>query len=375
MIYFDNGASSHPKPQCVIRAVGGWLQKNGANPGRSGHRMSMDAAELVYNTRVALGRLFGVTKPESVILVPNATYALNTVLLGLFEKGDHIITTDLEHNSVLRPLWHLQSKGVEVTVVPVDFDDDERTIEKMLRAVKSRTKAIVCTQCSNICGRVLPVEQIAARKPDSVLLIVDGSQGAGCLPIDVVQSGIDYYCAPSHKGLLGPQGGGVILVNNRAPRPLVYGGTGTESMNPEQPSDLPEHLESGTLPTPICAGMLAAAEYIEHVGQEKLYLHKRALTDYAYQQLCTVPKIELYMQPYSRYCLGVIPFNMSGLHSGDVIGYLDGKEICARGGIHCAPLFHRRMGTEQRGMVRISFGFMNTEKEVEQLVKILKKIY
>lgn len=375
MIYFDNGASSHPKPQCVIKAVGGWLQKNGANPGRSGHRMSMDAAELVYNTRVALGNLFGVTKPESVILVPNATYALNTVLLGLFEKGDHIITTDLEHNSVLRPLWHLQSKGVEVTVVPVDFDDDENTIEKMLRAVKSRTKAIVCTQCSNICGRVLPVERIAARKPTSVLLIVDGSQGAGCLPINVVQNGIDYYCAPSHKGLLGPQGGGVILVNNRAPRPLVYGGTGTESMNPEQPSELPEHLESGTLPTPICAGMLAAAEYIERVGQEKLYLHKRALTDYAYQRLCTVPKIELYMQPYAQHCLGVIPFNMSGLHSGDVIGYLDNKEICARGGIHCAPLFHRRMGTEQRGMVRISFGFLNTENEVEQLVKILKKIY
>ena len=335
----------------------------------------MNAAELIYNTRVALGKLFGVTKPESVILVPNATYALNTVLLGLFEKGDHIITTDLEHNSVLRPLWYLQSKGVEVTVVPVDFDDDENTIKKMLRAVKSRTKAIVCTQCSNICGRVLPVERIASRKPTSVLLIVDGSQGAGCLPINVVQNGIDYYCAPSHKGLLGPQGGGVILVNNRAPRPLVYGGTGTESMNPEQSSELPEHLESGTLPTPICAGMLAAAEYIERVGQEKLYLHKRALTDYAYQQLCAVPKIELYMQPYARHCLGVIPFNMSGLHSGDVIEYLNNKEICARGGIHCAPLFHRRMGTEQRGMVRISFGFSNTENEVEQLVKILKKIY
>lgn len=374
MIYFDNGASSHPKPQCVIKAVGGWLQKNGANPGRSGHRLSMDAAELVYNTRVALGKLFGVTKPENVVLVPNATYALNTVLLGLFEKGDHIITTDLEHNSVLRPLWHLQSKGVEVTVVPVDFEDDEKTIEKIMRSVKSRTKAIVCTQCSNICGRVLPVERIAERKPTSVLLIVDGAQGAGTLPIDVIRAGIDYYCAPSHKGLLGPQGGGVIIVNNRVPRPLVYGGTGTESMNPEQPTELPEHLESGTLPTPICAGILAAAQYIDSIGQENLYRHKRALTDYAYQTLRTVPKIELYMQPYSVHCLGVIPFNMAGYHSGDVISFLDSKEIYARGGVHCAPLFHRRMGTEQRGMVRISFGFMNTEKEVDLLVKNLKKL-
>lgn len=374
MIYFDNGASSHPKPQCVVKAVGGWLQKNGANPGRSGHRMSMDAAELVYNTRVALGGLFGVETPENVILVPNATYALNTVLLGLFEKGDHIITTDLEHNSVLRPLWYLQSQGIQVSVVPVDFEDDEKTVEQILHAIRSKTKAIVCTQCSNICGRVLPVEQLAKRKPEQVLLIVDGAQGAGSLPINIVETGIDYYCAPSHKGLLGPQGGGVIFVNNRSPRPLVFGGTGTESMNPEQPEALPEHLESGTLPTPICAGMLAAAQYIAETGQEKIYRHKRELTDYAYKTLKNVPGIELYMEPYASLCHGVIPFNMKGYHSGDVIAYLDQKGIYARGGVHCAPLFHRRMGTEQRGMVRISFGCFNHDHEIDQLAHVLKKL-
>ncbi len=374
MIYFDNSASSHPKPQCVVKAVGGWLQRNGANPGRSGHRMSMSAAELVYNTRVTLGGLFGVNKPENVILTPGATYALNTVLLGLFEKGDHVITTDLEHNSVLRPLWHLQSCGVEVTVVPVDFADDEKTIERILKAVRHKTKAIVLTQCSNICGRILPIERLAERKPDSVLLIVDGSQGAGSLPIDIVKTGIDYYCAPSHKGLLGPQGGGVLLINNRVPRPLIYGGTGTESMNPEQPVELPEHLESGTLPTPICAGMLAAAQYINDVGQEQLYQHKQKLTMYAYKALSTVPKIELYMAPYATNCLGVIPFNLKEYHSGEVISYLDNKGIYARGGIHCAPIFHRRMGTEKRGMVRISFGCYNNEREIDQLVYLLKKI-
>ena len=374
MIYFDNGASSHPKPPSVIKAVSGWLQKNGANPGRSGHRLSMDAAELVYNTRIALGGLFGVEKPENVILVPNATFALNTVLLGLFEKGDHVITTDLEHNSVLCPLWHLQSKGVEISVVRVDFEDDDSTVERILKRINGRTKAIVCTQCSNICGRVLPIEKLAAGKPDHVLMIVDGSQGAGSLPLDIVRSGIDYYCAPSHKGLLGPQGGGVILINNRSPRPLVFGGTGTESFNPEQPEELPEHLESGTLPTPVCAGILAGVEYIKDVGQEKLYRHKRALTDYAYEALSKVPGIELYMQPYVSHCLGVIPFNMEGYHSGDVISYLDNKEICARGGIHCAPLFHQRMGTQSRGMVRISFGCFNNDREVDQLARVLKKI-
>ena len=371
MIYFDNGASSHPKPQCVVRAVGEWLQKNGANPGRSGHRMSVDAAEMVYHARVSLGALFGMDQPENVVLVPNATYALNTVLLGLFQKGDHVVTTDLEHNSVLRPLWHLQERGVAVSVVRVDFADDDKIVEDMMRAINSKTRAIVCTQCSNVCGRVLPVERIAREKPSSVLLIVDGYQGAGFLPVDVVKAGIDYYCAPSHKGLLGPQGGGVILVNNRPPRPLVFGGTGTESLNPEQPEDLPERLEAGTLPAPICAGMLAGAEYIRSVGMEKLFQHKRALTDYAYRTLRSVPGIELYMAPYASKCLGVIPFNMRGRHSGDVVSYLDQKGIYARGGVHCAPLFHKRMGTEQRGMVRISFGCYNTEREIDKLARCL----
>ncbi|MBQ7034578.1 MAG: aminotransferase class V-fold PLP-dependent enzyme [Clostridia bacterium] len=374
MIYFDNGASSHPKPQCVVKAVGDWLRKNASNPGRSGHRLSMEAAELVYNTRVALGDLFGVEKPENVILVPNATYALNTVLLGLFEKGDHIITTDLEHNSVLRPLWHLQSKGVEVSVIKVDFEDDEKTIEKMMRSIRSKTKAIVCTQCSNICGRILPIERIAERKPKDVLLIVDGSQGAGTIPINMVESGVDYYCAPSHKGLLGPQGGGLILINNRIPRPLIYGGTGTESLNPEQPLALPEHLESGTLPTAICAGMLAAANYIKDLGRKKIHSHKRALTDYAYDELRAVSGVELYMYPYASKCLGVIPLNMNGKHSGDTVEYLDQKGICTRGGIHCAPLFHLRMGTQSRGMVRISFGCFNNDREVDQLVRALKNL-
>ncbi len=374
MIYFDNGASSHPKPQRVIKAVGEWLRKNGANPGRSGHKLSMEAAEVIYDTRLAIGRLFGVEKAENVVLVPNATYALNTVLLGLFEKGDHIITTDLEHNSVLRPLWHLENCGVEVTVVPADFADDTGFVERVMRSVRKNTKAIVCTQCSNICGKIMPIEQLSVKRPKDVLLIVDGAQGAGTIPIDVVKVGVDYYCAPSHKGLLGPQGGGVLLVNNQIPRPLVYGGTGTESMNLEQPESLPEHLESGTLPAAICAGMLAGAEYVEQIGIDEIYRHKRKLTAYAYNALSNVERAELYMLPYAEHCVGVIPLNIKGLHSGEVISWLDENGVCARGGIHCAPLFHKRMGTQSRGMVRISFGVNNTLGEIDKFVNLLKKI-
>ncbi|MBR4086568.1 MAG: aminotransferase class V-fold PLP-dependent enzyme [Clostridia bacterium] len=374
MIYFDNAASTHPKPQSVIRAMSGWLHKNAANAGRSGHRMSMEAAEMVYNTRVAVGDFFGVKKAEQVVLVPGATYALNTVILGLLNKGDHVITTDLEHNSVLRPLWHLRKKGVDVTVVSVNFEDDEKTVEMIMRNINSRTRAIVCTQASNVCGKILPIKEIAVRKPRNVYLIVDGSQGAGTLPIDIIEDGIDYYCAPSHKGLMGPQGGGILLLNNVPPKPLVLGGTGTEGANPEQPRELPEYLESGTLSTPICVGMKAGIEFIRRLGIERSLNHKRALTDYAYDELRKLDHLELYMCPYKDTCVGVIPFNVRGMDSNKVVEYLDQNNICARGGIHCSPLFHKRFGTIERGMVRISFGCFNNDREVNELVKVLKKI-
>lgn len=374
MIYFDNAASTHPKPQSVIRAMSGWLHKNAANAGRSGHRMSMEAAEMIYNTRVVLGKFFGVEKAEHVVLVPGATYALNTVIFGLLTKGDHVITTDLEHNSVIRPLWHLSKRGVDVSVVPVDFDDDERTVEKILRNINGRTRAIICTQSSNVCGKILPIKQIALRKPNNVFLIVDGSQGAGTLPVNMVEDGIDYYCAPSHKGLMGPQGGGILLLNNVAPKPLALGGTGTEGANPEQPYQLPEYLESGTLSTPICVGMKAGIEFIQRLGVEQSLRHKRALTDYAYEELRKLDDLELYMYPYKETCIGVIPFNVRGMGSDKVVEYLDKNGICVRGGIHCSPLFHKRFGTIERGMVRISFSCFNNDREVNEFIRVLKKI-
>ena len=205
-------------------------------------------------------------------------------------------------------------------------------------------------------------------------MIVDGSQGAGTLPIDIIEDGIDYYCAPSHKGLMGPQGGGILLLNNVPPKPLVLGGTGTEGANPEQPRELPEYLESGTLSTPICVGMKAGIEFIRRLGIERSLNHKRALTDYAYDELRKLDHLELYMCPYKDTCVGVIPFNVRGMDSNKVVEYLDQNNICARGGIHCSPLFHKRFGTIERGMVRISFGCFNNDREVNELVKVLKKI-
>ena len=374
MIYFDNAASTYPKPPCVIKKVSAWMRKNGANPGRSGHKMSMEAAEMIYDTRVAFAELFGLNNPQNVILVPGATYALNTVLLGIFKPGDHVITTDLEHNSVLRPLWFLKKQGVEVSFARVDFSDDTRTVFNVMSQVKKNTKGIVCTQCSNVCGYVVPIREISIARPHGVNMIVDGSQGAGVIPTNVSELGVDYYCAPSHKGLLGPQGGGVLLINNVPPAPLVFGGTGTETLNPEQPLELPERLESGTLPSPICAGMLAGAEYITEHGILNIFNHKKKLTDYAYASLSKLQNLNLYMKDHRERCLGVVPINVHGLNSTELTEYLDSKGICVRGGLHCAPLFHKKMNTVNTGMVRVSFGIYNTENEIDYLLNTLKKI-
>ncbi len=374
MVYLDNGASSHPKPHCVIQAMTNWMNRNGANPGRSGHRLSMEAAELIYNTRVEFCEMFGMNDPEKIILVPGATYALNTVLLGLFKPGDHLITTDLEHNSILRPLWHLKKKGIDVSIVPVDFFNEEKTVDAIMEKVQPSTKAIICTQCSNVCGYRMPIKRISARKPKNILLIVDGAQGAGIIETNVKEMGIDYYCAPSHKGLMGPQGGGLLILNNTPPEPLVYGGTGTESMHFEQPSTLPEKLESGTLSAPICAGMLAAAKYLKGVGQDKVFQRKKELTAYAYEELRSVRKVELYMHPVKEKCLSVIPFNVTEKSSDEVSNFLNENGICVRSGLHCAPLFHHRMKTVGRGMVRASLGWFNSERDVDMLVRYLKKI-
>ncbi len=374
MIYLDNGASSHPKPNYVIRSMCEWMSRNGANPGRSGHRLSMEAAELIYNTRCAAGALLGVSDAERVIILPGATYGLNLLLFGLLRPGDHVITTDLEHNSVLRPLWHLKNNGIEVTVVSVDFYNEENTVDKMMSEIRDNTKAIICTQCSNACGYLMPIERIAIRKPNNVLLIVDGAQGAGMLDINVEKMNIDYYCSPSHKGLLGPQGGGLLTLNNRPPDPLIYGGTGTESLRFEQPMNLPERLESGTISSPVCAGMLAGIKYINKIGIEKIEQKKRELTRCVYEALSKIPSVELYMFPVKEKCFSVIPFNIRGKDSDQVASYLNERDIFVRSGLHCAPLFHHRMRTSERGMVRISLGWFNTERDVDVLATTLKNM-
>lgn len=374
MIYFDNAASSYPKPQSVVREVRRWISVNGANPGRSGHKPAIDAATVVFDTRCEIADMFGVSAPENVAFVPNATYGLNMLLQGLLFEGDHAVTTEFEHNSVLRPLHFMSMiRDVRYDIASVDMYDDERTVENILSKIRSNTRLVVCTQCSNVCGKVMPIKRISERLPESVLLVVDGSQGAGIISTNMSEDGIDYYCAPSHKGLLGLQGSGFIAVNGKIPVPIITGGTGSDSSSLVQPSHMPDAFESGTLSTPSILSMKLGMEYIKQKGIEKIYSHKKRLTEYLYTRLSEMERISLYADP--KYCelIGVLSFNVLEKSSDEVAFFLSSHGICVRSGLHCAPLIHKKFGTTSSGAVRVSFNSFNTIDEIDQFIKTMNK--
>ncbi len=371
-IYFDNGASSFPKPVNVYENTVDFVRNNGANSGRSSHRQAMAAAEKIFETRGAVCRLFGAEYPENVVFTLNATYALNMVLQGLLQAGDHVITTVMEHNSVLRPLYALERMGVLLDVADVDLYDDDVTVQNIVSLIRKNTKAIVISQCSNVCGKILPILQISAIKNDEIRLIVDGSQGAGSIPTDFEKSKIDYYCAPGHKGLLGWQGCGFMLCRHNELKPRIYGGTGGDSTNHSQPEFLPERLEAGTLPIPAVCSLNEGIRFLEAVGIENVYVHKRKLTEYLYAGLKKIPMVELPLDYGRIISPGVLSFNIKNVDSETVGEYLANKGVAVRGGLHCAPLFHQKMGTLETGMIRVSFGFANNHAEIDEFLNILE---
>lgn len=373
MIYFDNAASSYPKPPSVSRAVSNWLRKNGANPGRSGHKPAIEASQLIFDTRTIISELFGVEDVENIAFVPNATYGLNMLIHGLLEHGDHAVTTDLEHNSVLRPLYLSEKAGVTFSVAQVDLYNDDATVENILRCIKNNTKLVICTQCSNVCGKVMPIRKIASALPNKVKLLVDGSQGAGIIPIDLANDNVDYYCAPSHKGILGPQGSGFAVIRSDVPRPIIVGGTGSDSFNKSQPDYMPDALESGTLPTPVIAGMYEGLKFIKNVGIENIYQAKRELTKYLASSLKSLDNVITYIDADNSDFVGVYPFNIKNENSDEIAQYLSSNGICVRSGIHCAPLFHKKMGTERTGMVRVGLGYYNNKTEIRELIRVVNK--
>ena len=374
-IYLDNAATSAPKPEAVVRAVTQALTEYNANPGRSGHPAALRAARVVLDTRQALAKLLGAKDAMSVIHCFNCTDALNLAIKGTLRQGDHVIATALEHNSVLRPLCALSARGrIELTLVPprpdgfVDPDD-------IARALRPNTALVVCTQASNVTGAIQPAAAICrVARAHGAKALVDGAQALGAMPVDVEALACDLYAFPGHKSLLGPQGtGGLYIRPGLRLHPLREGGTGSASDSTLQPEELPERYESGTLNLPGIAGLGAGVGYV--AGRlSQIMMHERELTGALLEGLSAIPGAVIYSPREEAARAGIVSFNLGDFSSSRLADALAERGFAVRGGLHCAPLAHRFLGTLRRGAVRASVGHANTFEEVEAFVAALKGI-
>ena len=376
MIYLDNAATTLRKPQSVIDAVTAALCSLG-NSSRGSYQSALSAARTIYEARCRVAAFFGCTQPDRVIFTANVTEALNIALSGLFQPGDHVISTDLEHNSVLRPLYRLETEGgVSLSFVPADRRGcvDYAAFERLIRP---QTRAIVCTHASNLTGNLLDLTAIGRiAKAHGLLLIVDAAQTAGCIPIDMEAMGIDVLCFTGHKGLMGPQGtGGLCLREGVEIHPWKVGGSGVQSYSRTQPEQYPTRLEAGTLNGHGIAGLSAALDYLNEVGLSAVQAKEAALMRRFYDGVRAVDGVTVYGDFDAPKRAAIVALNIRDYDSGSVADELsEVYGIAVRPGAHCAPRMHRALGTEERGAVRFSFSWFNTEAEVDTAVRAVKEI-
>lgn len=376
MIYLDNAATTMHKPPEVVTAVTEAMTSMG-NSSRGTYSSSLAAARTVYTARTRLARLFNGNRSDHIVFTANSTEALNTAINGLIGAGDHVISTDLEHNSVLRPLYRLEAEqGTALDFVRADEQGNLR-YEEFETLIKSNTRAIVCTHASNLTGNVLDIARIGAlAKARGLLFIVDASQTAGCLPIDVEAMNIDVLCFTGHKGLMGPQGtGGLCIREGLDIRPLKVGGSGVQSYSRFQPAELPTHLEAGTLNNHGIAGLSAAAEYILSVGVEAIHEKENRLMRLFYDGVSKIDGVTVYGDFSKDQRAAIVSLNLWDYESGEVSDELEQTYgIATRPGAHCAPRMHEALHTVERGAVRFSFGWYTTEEEVAEAVRAVAEL-
>ena len=376
MIYFDNAATSFPKPKRVAQSVGGAFAQYGANPGRSGHQMSMQTAIKVYEAREELSLLFGLQSPEEVVFTQNCTHAVNVALKGLLRSGDHVIISDLEHNAVLRPVHTLAQRGLITYSMAETFPDTQKTVASFDALVRPNTRLIACTHASNVFGSVLPIEEIGRLCRDRDLLyMVDAAQSAGVLEINPRVCGIDFLCVAGHKGLYGPTGtGALITLLGSLLDTIIEGGTGSFSASFDQPREMPDRMESGTLNTMGILGLGAGVSFVREKTCKAIYTHEMKLAAELLSQLKALPQVVLYTPDFGYGThVPVVSFNIKGKPSEETTAMLDGAGFALRGGLHCAPLAHRKMGTLETGTARISIGAFNTIEHVNMLCEAIEK--
>lgn len=375
MIYFDNAATSLQKPDSVADAVYAAV-KNMGNCGRGSHAASLEAGRVIYATRELLAKLFRVKEASRIAFTSNATESLNIAMKGLLHKGDHVITTELEHNSVLRPLYELEAKGVELTIIKSDVSGNIN-VEEIKQSFRKNTRLVICSHSSNLTGNLLDIKKIGRLcKEENILFVVDAAQTAGVFPIEVEEQNIDVLCFTGHKGLLGPQGtGGIYVRDGIVISPLKTGGSGFLSFSKTHPDVMPECLEAGTLNGPGIAGLYAGIAYILEKGVEQIREKEQKLMWQFYEGIKNVSNIKIYGDFTTRNRAAIVTFNIADYDSGGVCDQLaEEYGIYTRSGGHCAPLLHEAFGTKEQGAVRFSFSHFNTEEEIDIAVAAITKL-
>ena len=378
MIYFDNAATSFPKPRRVAEEQLKCMQFYGGNPGRGSHALALAAAEKIYECREELADFFGSQNPENVIFTMNTTMALNTAIKGLLRRGDHVLISDMEHNAVFRPIYKMAQDGIITYDVFDTFPTNaERTTEmicaSILEKLRPTTRMLICAHASNICSATLPLKEIGALcRKKGILFVVDAAQSAGHLPIDMKEMQIDALCAPGHKGLLGPQGCGILVWGEGiVADTLIEGGSGYNSLEGNMPEEAPERYEAGTLPTPAIAGLLEGVREIKRLGLEYIHSYGSMLIKRLCDRLSDMPKITLYA-PHHRG--SVLLFSIPNLSADRVGTFLNERGFCVRTGFHCAALAHATLGTPPAGAVRVSPSLFNTAVQIDAFADMVKEL-
>ncbi|MGP1612025.1 MAG: aminotransferase class V-fold PLP-dependent enzyme [Catonella sp.] len=375
MIYLDNAATTRVKPKEVVEAVTNALTTLG-NAERGTHSASLGASRTVFSTRLKLAKFFNAEGPSNIVFTMNATESLNIAIKGVLKKGDAVISTCLEHNSVLRPLYQMRDKGVDLSFVGAD-ELGRLCYEEFESLIKPNTKAIITTAGSNLTGNLVDIRRVGEiAKRHGLIFVVDASQTAGVFKIDVKELNIDILCFTGHKGLLGPQGtGGIYVRTGVEVQPYLSGGTGVQTYNEYQPLEMPTRLEAGTLNGHGIAGLDAAVDYINEFGMKKIHDREIALMWRFYNGVKDIKGIKIYGDFETKDRCPIVSLNLSDYESGAVSDELFERfEIATRSGGHCAPLMHKALGTIDQGAVRFSFSHFNTEEEIDKAINAVKTL-
>ena len=377
IIYFDNAATTYPKPESVIMSTVDCMKNYCGNPGRGSHPIAMKSAEKVFEAREAVAEMFGAS-PENVVFTLNTTYALNMAIKGVMSSGGHALISNMEHNSVLRPLARLAKDNVARYDTFKAYERGKRLstpeiIDNIIKRLRPSTKMLICVHSSNICSYSLPIREIGMLcRRYGIIFCVDAAQSAGHLPINMTDDFIDVLCLPAHKGLYSPQGVGIMILRDgfSLPTTLVEGGNGVNSLDLSMGKLSPERYESGTICTPAIAGLCAGLDFIQSLGIDSIAKHEEKLWYESADRLSSISGVTIYDNTPG----GVLLFNLDGIPADDVGAMLSQQQICLRTGYHCAPLAHKALGTPEGGALRLGFGIFNTVRELDALYAAVKQI-